>query len=120
MNKLKKQTRESMRLHRKKRIRAKIVGTETRPRLAVFRSLKSISVQAIDDEHGRTIASANLFEVGKKAKNGVSGAQEVGKLIAQKCTELHIVQAVFDRAGYRYHGRVKALAEGAREGGLQV
>ncbi len=115
---MKKQTREKMRLHRKGRVRAKISGTATCPRLAVFRSLKGISVQAIDDKSGRTLASASLKELGAKAKNTVVGAEEVGKLVAQKCVALKITEAVFDRAGYRYHGRVKSLAEGARSGGL--
>jgi large subunit ribosomal protein L18 len=116
---MKKQTRETMRLHRKVRVRAKISGTATCPRLAVFRSLKSISVQAIDDQSGKTLASARLKELGVSGKNTVVGAEEVGKLIAKKCVDLKITEAVFDRAGYRYHGRVKALAEGARSGGLQ-
>ena len=116
---MKKQTREKMRLHRKGRIRAKISGTAACPRLAVFRSLKSISVQAIDDQAGKTRASATLKEIGAKAVNTIVGAEEVGKLIAKKCAELKIADAVFDRAGYRYHGRIKALAEGARSGGLQ-
>lgn len=115
---MKKQTREKMRIHRKARIRAKVSGTATCPRLAVFRSLQSISVQAIDDQTGRTLASATLKELGAKAKNTVVGAEEVGKLIAKKCADLKITDAVFDRAGYRYHGRVKSLAEGARLGGL--
>lgn len=115
---MKKQTRETMRLHRKARVRAKISGTATCPRLAVFRSLQSISVQAIDDVAGRTLASASLREVGAKAKNTVEGAQEVGVLLAKKCADLKITDAVFDRAGYRYHGRIKALADGARSGGL--
>lgn len=116
---MKKQTREKMRLHRKGRVRAKVSGTAQRPRLAVFRSLKSISVQAIDDTLGRTIAFASLKEAGEKVKNTVAGAEEVGKLIAKKCADLKIAEAVFDRAGYRYHGRVKALADGARSGGLK-
>jgi large subunit ribosomal protein L18 len=115
---MKKQTREKMRLHRKARIRAKISGTATCPRLAVFRSLKSISVQAIDDQTGRTLAAASLKELGAQMTNTVVGAEEVGKLIAKKCTALKIEEVVFDRAGYRYHGRVKALAEGARSSGL--
>lgn len=115
---MKKQTREKMRLHRKGRIRAKISGTATCPRLAVFRSLKSISVQVIDDQAGKTLAAAGLKELGAKAANTVVGAEEVGKLIAKKCADLKITEAVFDRAGYRYHGRIKALADGARSGGL--
>jgi large subunit ribosomal protein L18 len=115
---MKKQTRENMRLHRKRRVRAKIAGTATRPRLAVFRSVKYISVQAIDDERMVTLASATLKELGESVKNTVAGAEEVGKLIAKKCAAIAVNEAVFDRAGYRYHGRVKALADGARSGGL--
>lgn len=116
---MKKQTREKMRLHRKGRVRAKISGTADCPRLAVFRSLKGISVQAIDDRTGRTLAAASLKETGSETKNTIAGAEAVGKLIAKKCADLKIVDAVFDRAGYRYHGRVKSLAEGARSGGLR-
>ncbi|MDD5083700.1 MAG: 50S ribosomal protein L18 [Candidatus Moranbacteria bacterium] len=115
---MKKQTREKMRLHRKARVRAKISGTASCPRLAVFRSLKNISVQVIDDQAGHTLAAASLREIGGKVANTIAGAEEVGKLIASKCAALKIEDVVFDRAGYRYHGRVKALAEGARSGGL--
>lgn len=115
---MKKQIREKMRLHRKRRVRAKVIGTAGRPRLAVFRSLRSISVQAIDDTAGRTLVSASLRELGKAAKNTIEGAEEVGRLIAKKCVELKVTEAVFDRAGYRYHGKVKAVAEGVRKGGL--
>jgi large subunit ribosomal protein L18 len=84
----------------------------------VFKSLKSVYVQVIDDTVGKTLASANLEEI-KNSKNTVEGAKEVGKLIAKKCTALKIETVTFDRAGYRYHGKVKAVADGAREGGLQ-
>lgn len=115
-----KQNRNSMRLHRKRRVRAKVSGTAERPRLTVFRSLRNISVQVIDDQAGKTLASASLHETGKGAKNTVAGAASVGKLIAEKCAALKITQAVFDRSGYRYHGKVKAVADGAREGGLNI
>jgi large subunit ribosomal protein L18 len=117
---MKKQAREKARLHRKRRVRAKISGTATRPRLTVFRSLRNISVQVVDDVTRRTLASASLAEVGKAAKNTVEGAEKVGQLIAKKCAELKIQEAVFDRSGYRYHGRVKAVAEGARSAGLML
>jgi large subunit ribosomal protein L18 len=117
---MKKQNREKMRLHRKKRVRAKVSGTATRPRLAVFRSLRSISVQVIDDTAKKTLAFAGLAELGKDAKNTVDGALEVGRLVAKKCAAIGIAEAVFDRAGYRYHGKVKAVAEGARDGGLKI
>lgn len=105
------------RIKRKKRIRAKVFGTKLKPRLCVFRSLKGIYVQAVDDNSGKTLFSANLKEA--KAKNNIEGASKVGKLIAKKCKEGKISQAVFDRGGYKYHGKVKSLAEGAREGGLK-
>ncbi|KKP97288.1 MAG: 50S ribosomal protein L18 [Candidatus Moranbacteria bacterium GW2011_GWE1_36_7] len=115
MNKL---SSNSGRIQRKRRVRAKISGTASRPRLAVFKSLKSIYAQVIDDTIGKTLASAKLSDL-KKASNTVDGAKQVGKLIAEKCIALKIVSVTYDRAGYRYHGKVKALAEGAREGGLQ-
>lgn len=115
MNKLNNNTG---RLQRKRRIRAKVTGSASRPRLAVYKSLRGIYAQIIDDSVGKTLASANTGEI-KKAANTVEGAKEVGKLIAKKCAEAKITNIVFDRAGYKYHGKVKALAEGAREGGLK-
>ncbi|MDD5396487.1 MAG: 50S ribosomal protein L18 [Candidatus Moranbacteria bacterium] len=115
---MKKISSNSGRLQRKRRVRAKISGTQEKPRLAVFKSLRGIYVQAIDDVAGKTLASANLTEI-KNAKNTVEGSKEVGKLLAEKCIAAKITTATYDRAGYRYHGKVKALAEGAREGGLQ-
>jgi large subunit ribosomal protein L18 len=84
----------------------------------VFKSLRGIYAQIIDDSVGKTLASANLSEI-KKATNTVEGAKAVGKLIGEKCVALKIMSVTYDRAGYRYHGKVKALADGAREGGLQ-
>lgn len=107
-----------LRLHRKKRIRAMISGTEKRPRLAVFKSLREIYAQLIDDVSGKTLASAKTSEI-KKAANDIKGAKEVGKLIGKKCKEKKIKAVTFDRAGYKYHGKIKALAEGAREEGLE-
>lgn len=115
---MKKVSSNSGRIQRKRRVRAKISGTALRPRLAVFKSLKSIYAQVIDDAAGKTLASAKLGEL-KKVANTVEGAKQVGKLIAEKCAALKITTVTYDRAGYRYHGKVKALAEGAREGGLQ-
>lgn len=115
---MKKLSSNSGRLQRKRRVRAKISGSATRPRLAVFKSLKSMYAQVIDDTVGKTLASANLSEI-KNATNTISGAKEVGKLIAKKCVALKIETVIFDRAGYQYHGKIKSLAEGAREGGLQ-
>lgn len=104
---------------RARRTRAKISGTSESPRLSVFRSLKNISVQAIDDVTGKTLAAADLRELGKKAKNTVDGAKSVGLLVAEKCLKSGIKKVVFDRGSSLYHGKVKALAEGAREGGLE-
>lgn len=113
---------------RHKRVRAKIFGTAGRPRLVVFRSNQYIYGQIIDDESGRTLVaqsdrilkgSTGLKEESKDAKRGVSGAFEVGKMIAQKAKEKSIASVVFDRGGYRYQGLVKAFADGAREGGLK-
>jgi len=113
-----KNTRNNQRLHRARRVRVKISGTAERPRLNIFRSLQSISVQLIDDENNSTLASANLSEI-KSAKNTVEGAEKLGKLIAKKATDKKITEVVFDRAGYKYHGKVKAVAEGARSAGLK-
>ena len=105
------------RQRRRNRIRAKISGTATAPRLAVFKSLKYIYAQLIDDENGVTLASAtSLTAKGKKGKT--ENAKSVGVEIAKKASEKKITKAVFDRGGYIYTGRVKALADGAREGGL--
>ena len=103
--------KQEKRDRRRKRIRAKISGTSKVPRLSVFKSNKHIFAQLINDEKGKTLASANDI----KFKNSF----EVGKLIAQKAKDLKIEKAVFDRGGYKYHGKIKALAEGAREGGLK-
>jgi len=101
------------------RIRLKVKGGPERPRLAVFRSLNHIYAQIIDDTKSCTLAAASSVE--KKAGNGgnIAGAKEIGKLIAERAKEKGIKQVVFDRGGYLYHGRVKALADAAREGGLE-
>jgi large subunit ribosomal protein L18 len=103
----------------KRRVRGKIQGTATRPRLSVFRSNKQIYVQIIDDREGRTLAAAGSLgdDAAKGAK--VEQAAAVGKMIAEKAKAAGIEQVVFDRNGYLYHGRVKTLAEAAREGGLK-
>lgn len=115
---MKKISNNSNRLQRKRRVRAKISGSSERPRLSVFKSLKSIYAQAIDDVTGKTLASAKLSEI-KDASNTAEGAGAVGKLIAEKCLALKIETVIFDRSGYQYHGKIKALADGAREGGLK-
>lgn len=101
------------------RIRKKVLGTEARPRLAVFRSLKHIYAQVIDDAHGRTVAAASSCEKGTSRGGNREGAAAVGKLIASRCKEKGIEAVVFDRGGFKYHGRVKALADAAREAGLK-
>jgi large subunit ribosomal protein L18 len=111
------------RLRRHRRVRAKISGTAERPRLNVFRSLGHIYVQVIDDVAGHTLASASTIDRELRGqvdgKNKTEAAKLVGALVAQRAQALGIKQVVFDRGGYRYHGRVKALADGAREAGLE-
>jgi large subunit ribosomal protein L18 len=102
-----------------RRVRAKISGTKERPRLAVRRSNKNIYVQLINDVIGHTLVSASSFEIKNKKGNKTEIARLVGKLIAEKALKQGIKEVVFDRRFYKYHGRVKALAEGAREGGLK-
>lgn len=116
---IKKNLSHLKRARRHARVRGKVRGTATRPRVTVFRSLRSIAVQLIDDALGKTIAQANLKEV-KKAKNDVAGARAVGKLLGERALEAGKKEVVFDRSGYRYHGRVKAVAEGVREAGVQM
>lgn len=99
------------------RIRKKISGTAQTPRLSVFRSLKNIYAQLIDDVKGETIVSASSLEIETYGGN-IDAAKEVGKLVAQRAKDKGVEAVVFDRSGYLYHGRVAALAEGAREGGL--
>ncbi len=116
-------TRAEARLRRHRRVRKKISGTPEKPRLNVYRSLTGIYAQVIDDESGRTLASASTIdgELRKKMK-GLSKTEQaalVGKAIAERALAVGIKQVVFDRGGYRYIGRVRALADGAREGGLQ-
>lgn len=101
-----------------RRSRAKISGTPERPRLCVFRSLKHIYSQVIDDRRGQTLVAASDGEIDRKLK-GMAAAQAVGQVLAKKCLEQKITKVIFDRHGNKYHGQVKALAEGARAGGLQ-
>jgi large subunit ribosomal protein L18 len=112
-------SRDEIRDRVHQRIRHKVRGSAERPRMAVFRSLKHIYAQLIDDTKGRTIVAASSSE--KDGPNGgnVAGAKQIGKLIAQRATEKGIKKIVFDRGGYIYHGRVKALADAAREAGLE-
>ncbi len=106
------------RARRKKRIRGKVTGTGERPRLSVFRSNKAIYAQIVDDLGGRTVASARSAEIEAAGLDKSAVARKVGELVAARAKEKNVEQVVFDRSGYLYHGRVKALAEGAREGGL--
>ncbi|RME06338.1 MAG: 50S ribosomal protein L18 [Anaerolineae bacterium] len=116
-------TRSEARLHRHRRVRKKIHGTPERPRLNVFRSLTGIYAQVIDDEAGRTLVAASSIDRELRPKmKGLTKTEQaalVGKAIAERALAAGIKQVVFDRGGYRYIGRVRALAEGAREGGLQ-
>jgi large subunit ribosomal protein L18 len=113
-----KKSKNQTRVHIKRRIRAKISGTATMPRLSVFRSLTMLSAQIIDDVAGKTLASADTREL-KNKKFDVETAKELGKLVAVKAKKEKIEAVVFDRSGYLYHGKIKAFAEGAREGGLK-
>jgi len=114
-------TKESRRLRIKHTIRKKVAGTPARPRLSVFRSNSQIYAQLIDDTQGLTLAAASSVEFNGKDKKGVNIdlAKQVGQKLAEKALASGISAVVFDRNGYLYHGKVKALADGAREGGLQ-
>lgn len=112
------------RLRSKTKIRKVISGTQERPRLSVYRSLNNVYAQLVDDASGKTLVSASslskeLKEEIQKAKGKVSKSKAVGTLVAKKALEQNISSVVFDRNGYRYHGRIQAVAEGAREGGLK-
>lgn len=114
-----KKSRNDLRIKRHKRIRNKISGTAEVPRLCVFRSNSQIFAQVINDEEGKTLVSASSLELKDKKGGNVASAKEVGKLLAEKAKKAKIKSVVFDRGGYNYHGRVKALAESARESGLE-
>jgi large subunit ribosomal protein L18 len=113
-------TRPEARLKRRRRVRAKVRGSAERPRISVFRSNRGISAQLIDDDAGRTLAAVNWIESDLRELGPTEQAQRAGVLLAERAQAAGIQVAVFDRGGYRYHGRVKALAEGAREGGLTL
>ena len=119
-------TKEDRRDRIKHRIRKRVQGTEARPRLTIYRSVAHIYVQVVDDMTGRTIAAASSVEpsvkgaLGKKARgSNVAGAQAIGKTIAERLKEKGVTRVVFDRNGFLYHGRVKAVADAAREAGLE-
>jgi large subunit ribosomal protein L18 len=111
-------TKPAARLRRRRRVRAKVSGTAERPRISVFRSNRGIFAQLIDDDAGRTLASVNWTEADLRSLRGAEQARRAGELLAQRAVAAGIQSAVFDRGGYQYHGRVKALADGVREGGL--
>jgi large subunit ribosomal protein L18 len=111
-------TKPQKRLKRRRRVRAKVRGSAELPRLSVFRSNRGIGAQLIDDVAGHTLAAVNWTEGDLKGLGRMEQAKKAGELLAQRAKEAGVESAVFDRGGYQYHGRVQALAEGAREGGL--
>ena len=113
-------TKPEARLKRRRRVRAKITGTAERPRISVFRSNRGIAAQLVDDLTGTTLAAVTWTESDLRGLSKMEQASRAGQVLAQRATEQGIQRAVFDRGGYQYHGRVKAFAEGAREGGLAV
>jgi large subunit ribosomal protein L18 len=112
-------SKPTARLRRRRRVRAKVNGTATRPRLSVFRSNRGIQAQLIDDVQGHTVAAVNWIEGDLKPLARMEQAKRSGELLAERAKAAGIEECVFDRGGYRYHGKVKALADGAREGGLK-
>lgn len=112
-------TKPQQRLRRRRRVRAKVRGSAERPRLSVFRSNRGVFAQLIDDDSGKTLAAVAWTESGLRGLDRMEQARKAGELIAKRATEAGVSSCVFDRGGYQYHGRVKALADGAREGGLK-
>ena len=113
-------TKPQKRLKRRRRVRAKVRGSAELPRLSVFRSNRGIGAQLIDDVAGHTLAAVSWTEGDLKGLGRMEQAKKAGELLAQRAKEAGVESAVFDRGGYQYHGRVQALAEGAREGGLKL
>jgi large subunit ribosomal protein L18 len=113
-------TQPQRRLKRRRRVRAKIIGTATRPRISVFRSNRGISAQLVDDDCGHTIAAVAWTEADLRSLKPAERATKAGELLAKRAAAAGIERAVFDRGGYQYHGQVQAFAEGVREGGLAV
>jgi large subunit ribosomal protein L18 len=113
-------TKNQARLKRRRRVRAKVVGTAERPRISVFRSNRGIQAQLIDDLAGRTLAAVVWTESDLRSLKPMEQAGKAGELLAERAKAAGVDAAVFDRGGYRYHGRVKAFADGVREGGLTV
>ena len=113
-------TKEARRLKRRRRVRAKVRGTAVRPRISIFRSNRGIMAQLIDDERGHTLAAVQWTEADLRGLKPLEQASQAGKLLAERAKAAGIERAVFDRGGYQFHGRVKAFAEGVREGGVAV
>ena len=112
-------TKPQQRLRRRRRVRAKVRGTAERPRLSVFRSNRGVFAQLVDDEAARTVVAVAWTEAELRELGPMEQAKRAGALLAERATQTGLETCVFDRGGYRYHGRVRALAEGAREGGLR-
>ena len=112
-------TKGARRLRRRRRVRAKVRGSAERPRLSVFRSNRGVQAQLIDDVRGHTVAAVNWTEKDLRDLPRMDQAKRAGQLLAERASAAGVEECVFDRGGYRYHGKVKALAEGAREGGLR-
>jgi large subunit ribosomal protein L18 len=112
-------TKPQKRLRRRRRVRAKVSGTAERPRLSVYRSNRGVFAQLIDDVEGKTIASVSWTEGDLRGMDRMEQAKKAGETLAKRAADANVSTCVFDRGGYRYHGRVKALADGAREGGLK-
>jgi len=117
---IKKSSRDALRRKRHARLRLRVSGSAERPRLSVFRSSRFIYAQVIDDSTGRTLAAASSREPSLAGESGVAIAEAVGRAIAERARQAGVTQVVLDRGGYRYHGRVRSLAEGARQGGLDL
>jgi large subunit ribosomal protein L18 len=111
-------TKRQQRLRRRRRVRARVVGTAERPRLSVYRSNRGVFAQLIDDRAGHTLAAVNWIEADLRKLTAADQAKKAGELLAERAKAAGIESCVFDRGGYKYHGRVRALADGAREGGL--
>jgi len=112
-------TKNAQRLRRRRRVRAKVRGSAERPRVSVFRSNRGIAAQLIDDDEGKTLCAVSWTEDELRKVNRSDQAKKAGELLAKRASDAGVKSCVFDRGGYRYHGRVAAFAEGAREGGLE-
>jgi large subunit ribosomal protein L18 len=113
-------TKETRRLKRRRRVRAKVSGTTTRPRVSVFRSNRGLSAQLVDDSSGRTLAAVHWYEPELRSLKGLDRTKRAGELLAERTKAADVSEVVFDRGGYRYHGHVRAFAEAIREAGITV